>query len=312
MRTTIARTIRRGFASGARDPKMSGCLVNLVTPFKDGTTEIDFKKLSETTERQVAAGVAGVIPLGTTGESFCVSAEEHRETVACVAEAVAGRCHVVAGTAHSDTAESLRLTLGAKAAGATACLVATPYFCKPGQEGMVAHYTKLATAGLPIVVYNVPGRTNTTMLPATVQRVFESLAEVVAIKEATANMDVATEIRMRCGDGLTLLSGDDSLALPLMSLGGRGVMSVASNLIPDEMVELCALGNAGKYEEALKLQLRLFPLFQSMVAEVNPVPVKIGMELLGLCEGNLRLPLTKATEATTTQVRNALKSLGKL
>lgn len=304
--------MRRGFASGARDPKMSGCLVNLVTPYKDGTTEIDFKKLAETTERQVAAGVAGVIPFGTTGESFTMSFEEHRDGVACVADTVAGRCHVVAGTAHSDTAESLRLTQSAKAVGATACLVATPYFCKPGQEGMIAHYTKLATAGLPIVMYNVPGRTNVTMSPATIQRVFESLPEVVAIKEATANMDMATDIRMRCGDGLTLLSGDDSLALPLMSLGGRGVMSVASNLVPDEMVELCALGLAGKYEQALQLQLRLFPLFQSMVAEVNPVPVKIGMELLGLCEGELRLPLIKATDATTAQVRAALKSLGKL
>jgi len=303
---------RRGLASAARDPSMRGCLVNLVTPFKPGTTDIDYPKLSETVERQVKAGVAGVIPLGTTGECFAVSFEEHRSVVACVAEVVAGRCHVVAGTAHSSTEESLKLTKSAKEAGATACLVASPYFCKPGQEGMYQHYCALSAAGLPIVVYNVPGRTNVTMTPATLQRVFEACPEVVAVKEATANMDVATEIRLRCGEGLTLLSGDDSLALPLMSVGGRGVMSVASNLIPDEMVELCRLGNSGDFEQALALQLKLFPLFQSMVAEVNPVPVKVGMELLGICPANLRLPLTTATPETEDKVRAALKLLGKL
>lgn len=312
MLPTVTRSLRRGFATAPRDPKMSGCLVNLVTPFKPGTTEIDFAKLEETTERQVAAGVAGVIPLGTTGECFSVSVEEHREVIAAVANVVAGRCHVVPGTAQASTEDTLKMTRQAKAAGATACLVATPYFCKPGQEGMVQHYAAVSAAGLPIVAYNVPGRTNVTMTPATIQRIFEANPEVVGVKEATANMDVATEITRRCGPALTLLSGDDSLALPLMALGGRGVMSVASNLVPDEMVELCRLGNAGEGEKALELQLKLFPLFQSMVAEVNPVPVKMGMELLGLCPSNLRLPLTTASADTTAKVEAALKGLGKI
>jgi 4-hydroxy-tetrahydrodipicolinate synthase len=312
MRSASSLLGRVRHASTLRDPKMTGCLVNLVTPFKPGTTEIDYPKLAETVERQVTAGVAGVIPLGTTGECFSVSFEEHRKVVESVVETVNGRCHVVPGTAQACTEDTVKYTQSAKEAGATACLVATPYFCKPGQEGMYEHYCKVGSVGLPMVAYNVPGRTNVTMSPATIERIFNAVPELVAVKEATANMDVTTEIRRRCGESLTVLSGDDSTTLPMMALGGRGVMSVASNLVPDEMVQLCALGNAGKYEEALALQLKLFPLFQAMVAEVNPVPVKRGMELLGICPANLRLPLTSATDATTKMVSDALKSLGKI
>jgi 4-hydroxy-tetrahydrodipicolinate synthase len=293
---------------------MSGCLVNLVTPFKPGTTEIDYETLSQHVERQVAAGVSGVIPLGTTGECFAVSFEEHRSVVSCVVEAVAGRCHIVPGTAQPSTEDTIKYTRSAKEAGATACLTATPYFNKPSQEGIFQHYSALASVGLPIVLYNVPGRTNGAATPATLQRLYEANPELIAVKEATANMDVATEIAMRCGGGLTLLSGDDSLALPLAAVGGRGVMSVASNLVPDEMVELVRLAtsNSGEAEKALALQTKLFPLFQSMVAEVNPVPVKVGMELLGLCPANLRLPLLRATPATEAMVRDALAKVGKL
>jgi len=303
----------RGLATAPRDPTMSGCLVNLVTPFKPGTTDIDFDALSSQVERQVVAGVSGVIPLGTTGECFAMSFEEHRRVVDCVVEAVAGRCHVVPGTAQPSTEDTLRYTQSAKDAGATACLTATPYFNKPSQEGIFQHYTALAKVGLPIVLYNVPGRTNGFATPATLQRLYDAVPELIAVKEATANMDVATEIHMRCGGGLAVLSGDDSLTLPLASVGGRGVMSVASNLVPDEMVELVALATSGKdAERALALQTRLFPLFQSMVAEVNPVPVKVGMELLGLCPANLRLPLVRATADTEAAVQQALTSLGKL
>ena len=304
--------VSRGLATAPRDPSMSGCLVNLVTPFKPGTIEIDFSKLAETTERQVAAGVSGVIPMGTTGECFGVSFDEHHKIVRTVAEVVNGRCHVVAGTAQPSTEDTIKFQESAKAAGATASLTATPYFNKPSQEGMFQHYSAVAKVGLPIVIYNVPGRTNGFASPATLKRIYEANPEVIAVKEATANMDIATEIQMRCGGGLTVLSGDDSLALPLMAVGGRGVMSVASNLVPDEMVQLCRLGLAGEYGQALELQTKLFPLFQSMVAEVNPVPVKVGMELIGQCPGNLRLPLTKATDGTEAMVRDALKALGKL
>ena len=216
------------------------------------------------------------------------------------------------GTAQPSTEDTIRYTKSAKAAGATACLTATPYFNKPSQEGIYQHYAALGGAGLPIVLYNVPGRTNGAATPATLERIFNDVPELIAVKEATANMDVATEIQMRCGGALTLLSGDDSLMLPLASVGGRGVMSVASNLVPEEMVELVGLATSGKFADALPRQTALFPLFQSMVAEVNPVPVKIGMELLGLCPSNLRLPLVKATPATEAMVRDALVGLGKL
>jgi 4-hydroxy-tetrahydrodipicolinate synthase len=308
----VARRAARGMATAPRDPTMKGVLVNLVTPFKPGTTEIDYPKLEELTERQVKGGVDGVIPLGTTGECFAVSFEDHRKVVSCVANVVAGRCHVVAGTAQPSTEDTIKFQQSAKEVGATASLTATPYFNKPGQEGMFQHYSELAKVGLPIVLYNVPGRTNGFATPATLQRIFEANPELIAVKEATANMDVATEITMRTDGALTILSGDDSLALPLMAVGGKGVMSVASNLVPEEMVEMVRRGLDGNFAGALELQTALFPLFQSMVAEVNPVPVKVGMELMGLCPGNLRLPLTKATDGTEAMVKAALQKLGKL
>ena len=192
-----------------RDPTMSGTLVNLVTPYKPGTTEIDYETLSKHVDRQVQAGVSGVIPLGTTGECFAVSFEEHRRVIECVVEAVAGRCHVVPGTAQPSTEDTIKYTRQAKEAGATACLTATPYFNKPCQEGIFQHFAALSSAvGLPIVLYNVPGRTNGAATPATLQRLYDAHPELIAVKEATANMDVATEIHFRCGGGLTLLSGE--------------------------------------------------------------------------------------------------------
>jgi len=302
----------RSLLSGRQQQRhlsLKGCLTNLVTPYHaDGS--IDFPQLEKVVERQIEGGVDGVIPMGTTGECFAVTDEEHRDIVAATVAAAAGRVPVVAGTASCSTAQAIKLTTQAKEAGADACLVATPYFNKPNQEGMVAHYTQLASVGLPITMYNVPGRTNVAMTPATVARLFDALPEVVAIKEATANMDIATEIHMRCG--ITILSGDDSLALPLMSVGGSGVMSVAANLVPAELSLMCKKGLAGDYDGAREIHMKLFPLFQAMVAEVNPVPVKAGTELLGICPGSLRLPLLAATDATREQVRKALSDLNML
>jgi 4-hydroxy-tetrahydrodipicolinate synthase len=279
-----------------------------VTPYHaDGS--VNFEQLEAVTERQIENGVNGVIPMGTTGECFAVSDEEHKSIIACTVAAAAGRVPVVAGTASSSTAQTMKLTAQAKEAGADACLVATPYFNKPGQEGMFLHYEQVATVGLPITMYNVPGRTNIAMTPATVARLSE-IPEVIAIKEATANMDVASEIRKRCG--ITILSGDDSLALPLMSVGGSGVMSVAANLVPAELSLMCKKGLAGDYDGAREIHLKLFPLFQAMVAEVNPIPVKAGTELLGICPGSLRLPLTPATDATRASVQKALSDLNML
>eukprot|EP00656_Telonema_subtile_P018271 TRINITY_DN19857_c0_g1_i1.p1 TRINITY_DN19857_c0_g1~~TRINITY_DN19857_c0_g1_i1.p1 ORF type:complete len:310 (+),score=89.42 TRINITY_DN19857_c0_g1_i1:208-1137(+) len=284
---------------------LRGVLTNLVTPYKaDGS--IDFDKLEGVVNNQIENGIDGVIPMGTTGECFAVSIEEHKSIVAATVNATAGRVPVVAGTACSSTSDTVRLTTNAKEAGADACLVATPYFNKPGQEGMFLHYEQVAKVGLPITMYNVPGRTNIAMTPATVARCHE-LPEVIAIKEATANMDIASEIRTRCG--ITVLSGDDSLALPLMSVGGQGVMSVAANLVPKQLSEMVHMGLKGDMAGALEIHLKLFPLFQSMVAEVNPVPVKYGTELLGLCPSSLRLPLTTANDATKEQVRKALAGL---
>jgi len=306
MLSRVTGSVRRLASTQRRCLSLKGCLTNLVTPYH-GDGSIDFDQLEAVVENQIANGVDGVIPMGTTGECFAMTAAEHNDIVTATVKAAAGRVLVVAGTAHCSTAEALQLTSAAKAAGADACLVATPYFNKPNQEGMILHYQQLATAGLPIVMYNVPGRTNITMSPATVATLFE-LPEVVAIKEATANMDVATEINKRCD--IIVLSGDDSLALPLMSVGGQGVMSVAANLVPAQVTEMCHKGLAGDFAGALKIHLELFPLFQTMVAEVNPVPVKAGTELLGLCPSSLRLPLTPATDETRAKVKKALSDLG--
>eukprot|EP00658_Telonema_sp_P-2_P084370 TRINITY_DN9355_c0_g1_i12.p1 TRINITY_DN9355_c0_g1~~TRINITY_DN9355_c0_g1_i12.p1 ORF type:complete len:310 (+),score=99.96 TRINITY_DN9355_c0_g1_i12:227-1156(+) len=305
LRTLRPLSARAVHATQTRSLSLSGVLTNLVTPYTpDGA--VDYDQLEKVVENQIVNGVDGVIPMGTTGECFAVSVEEHRNIVACTVNAAAGRVPVVAGTAQASTADASMLTAQAKEVGATACLMATPYFNKPGQEGMFLHYEQVAKNGLPIVMYNVPGRTNIAMTPETVARCFE-LPEVIAIKEATANMDVATEIKKRCG--ITVLSGDDSLALPLMAVGGKGVMSVAANIVPARLTEMVKKGLAGDMAGALEIHMELFPLFQSMVAEVNPVPVKYGTELLGLCPADLRLPLTTATDATKNKVRSAMQDL---
>ncbi|BAM02887.1 4-hydroxy-tetrahydrodipicolinate synthase [Phycisphaera mikurensis] len=272
--------------------KPAGTFTALITPFRGD--EVDFEALRQNVKAQADAGITGVVPCGTTGESPTLSHAEHREVIERTIAAAAGTgMTVMAGTGSNATKEAIDLTRAAKESGADASLLVNPYYNKPSQEGLYAHVMAVADAvEIPIVLYNIPGRTGVTMLPETIERL-AAHPHVVADKEATGSLDVASEIRHRCGDGFAVLSGDDSLTLPLMSVGGTGVVSVLSNLFPAEVKRLVDAAAAGDFAGALAQHVKLFPLFRAVLSmAVNPVVIKTAMRQAGLDTGGLRLPLT--------------------
>jgi 4-hydroxy-tetrahydrodipicolinate synthase len=280
-----------------------GAITALITPFSQG--QLDEARLRANVEFQITHGIDGLVPVGTTGESPTLSHAEHNRVIELVVEAAAGRVPVIAGTGSNCTDEALALTRHAKAVGATASLQVVPYYNKPTQEGLYRHFMTLAEAvELPIVLYNIPGRCGVAMTPQTIARL-ASHPHVVAIKEATGSLDTASEIASLCD--LTLLSGDDSLTLPLMSIGGRGVISVLSNLIPDRIHRLCELALSGNYEQARALHLKLFPLFKGMFVETNPIPVKTAMKIMGMDTGELRLPMCELSDANLPRLQQLLR-----
>jgi 4-hydroxy-tetrahydrodipicolinate synthase len=261
--------------------------VALITPMKRG--EVDFAKVRELADRQIAGGTDGLVPVGTTGESPTVNVAEHKRIVETVVRQADGRVPVVAGTGGNATAEALELTEFARSAGAAASLQVCPYYNKPTQEGLYRHFATIAEqVDLPMVLYNVPGRTAVSLTPATVARLAE-LENVVAIKEAYGSMDQTSEILERCD--ITVLSGDDSVTLPLMAVGARGVVSVVANLVPGDVHAMCAAALEGDFASARRLHAKLFPLSRAMFFETNPIPVKTAAGLMGLCSPELRLPL---------------------
>lgn len=290
---------------------IAGTLTAMITPFRDGA--IDYARLDERIERQIAAGVDGLVPCGTTGESPTLSHDEHRRLIEHVVGKVAGRVRVVAGTGSNATTEALELTRHARAAGADAALVVNPYYNKPTQEGLYRHFALLADeVGLPIVLYNIPGRTGVALTPATVARLAEHDA-IVAIKEATGSMDTASEIAaLTSRRELAILSGDDSLTLPLMALGGGGVISVLSNLLPGRVTAMVRAGLEGDFDEARRMHLELFPLFKGMFLETNPIPIKTAMRMAGHDTGELRLPLCEMDADHAKQLEAILRKGGAL
>src|SRR4051794_21046157 len=264
----------------------AGCTVALVTPFRDG--EVDYQALKELVDWQVAQGTHVLSPVGTTGESPTLDHDEHERVIAAVVERAAGRVKVVPGTGSNSTREAIRLTKFAKRAGAAGALMVGPYYNKPTQEGYYRHFAAVADAvDLPVVLYNIPGRTGSNILPETMARLAE-LPPIVAVKEATGSLDQASQIAALCD--LTLLSGDDSLTLPLMSIGGRGVVSVVGNIVPRDLQALVRAFDAGKVEEARKWHRQLFPLCRDLLGvATNPIPIKTAMKLLGRGSGELRL-----------------------
>jgi 4-hydroxy-tetrahydrodipicolinate synthase len=267
----------------------AGLSVALTTPFKDGG--VDYEMLRTQVEFQIEAGTTCLCPVGTTGESPTLSHDEHERVIASVVEFAAGRIKVMPGTGSNSTSEALRLTKFAEQHGADAALVVAPYYNKPTQEGFYQHFKALAEAvGIPICVYNIPGRTSKNIEPETIARMGE-LANITMVKEATGSMDQASQIMAL--SNLTILSGDDSLTLPLMSIGGRGVISVVGNVVPRDVIALVKAFDAGDYAGALWWHRKLFPLCRDMLGlATNPIPVKSAMRLLGRDTGDLRMPMT--------------------
>src|SRR3982751_1013868 len=272
----------------------SGAMTAMVTPFRDG--KVDEGRLREQVEFQISGGIDGRVPVGTTGESPTLDFPEHERVIALTVEYAKKRVPVIAGTGANATTEALELHTFAKKAGADACLSVNPYYNKPSQDGLYRHFMTLADkVDLPIVLYNIPGRTGVTMTPQTVARLNEH-PNIVAIKEATGSLDQASEIMSLCD--ITVISGDDSLTLPLMSIGAKGVISVASNLLPREIKSLVELAQAGDFAGAARVHHRVFPLIKSLFLDGNPVGIKYAMSLVGKDTGELRLPLCEAGEQT--------------
>ena len=282
-----------------------GTWTALVTPFSDG--EINAEALARLVDLQAEAGVDGVVPCGSTGESATLSHDEHERVISAVIEAADGRLKVLAGTGSNSTAESVKLTRFARSAGADGALLISPYYNKPTQAGHVVHYRAVAEAAdLPLVVYNIPGRTGVNLLPETLAEL-AAIPGIVALKDAAGSMDQAMRTMQLAGDDLTVLSGDDSLTLPLMALGAGGVIAVVSNLLPTRMKALVDAAAAGQMENARKIHRELLPLMQAMSLETNPIPVKTAMQLAGRCSAEMRLPLTPMTAENSSELENVMR-----
>jgi 4-hydroxy-tetrahydrodipicolinate synthase len=285
-----------------------GTFTALVTPFRAGA--VDEAALRALIERQIEAGVDGVVPCGSTGEAATLSHEEHRRVVELTVEAVRGRVRVLAGTGSNSTRESIELTRHAREAGADGALLISPYYNKPTQEGIVAHYAAVAReGGLPLVVYNIPGRTASNVLPTTIARLAE-IDGVVGVKESCGDLAQISRVVALCPEGFRVLSGDDPLTLPIVAVGGHGVISVASNAAPRAVVELVAAARRGDLARARALHLRLLPLFDALFCETNPIPVKAALALLGWIDDEIRLPLTPLGAANRERLRAVLKEQG--
>jgi len=289
--------------------QFAGVTVAIVTPFNNG--EVDYPAMKKLVEWHIEQGTDCIDPVGTTGESPTLDHDEHEKVIGTVVQQAAGRLKVMAGTGSNSTKEAVRLTKHAKKAGADGSLLVGPYYNKPTQEGYFYHYKAVAEeAGLPIVLYNIPGRTGSNILPETIIRLSE-IPQIVAVKEATGNLDQASQIA--CGCNLTILSGDDSLTLPLMSIGARGVVSVVANLVPKDIKALVNAFNEGKLEEAIRLHKKLFNLCKDLLGvATNPIPVKTAMRLLGRDTGEVRLPLYPIDEVGVAKISQSLKAYGLL
>lgn len=286
--------------------KLEGSMVALVTPFANG--EVDYDALGRLIEFQIENGTQGLVPCGTTGESPTLSYEEHDKVIEFTIEKTAKRVPVIAGTGSNSTAEALSLTRHAKNSGADACLIVNPYYNKPTQHGMFEHIERIAEIGLPIVLYNIPGRCGVEMTPETIVKMYEQIPMVIAVKEATGKLDVASQIAGSCD--ITIISGDDSLTLPICSVGGSGVISVLGNLLPGAIRKLWDAIHAGDAAEACTQHLKLFGLFKGMFVETNPIPIKAAMAMAGMIKEELRLPLSPLSANLRAPLAKLLNDFG--
>ncbi len=284
-----------------------GSIVAIVTPFRNG--KVDEKALGSLIEWHIQEGTNAIVPCGTTGESATLDYKEHFRVIQFTVEVVRKRVPVIAGTGANATDETIMITKEAKKSGADAALLVSPYYNKPTQEGLYRHYKAVAEAvRIPIVLYNVPGRTAVNMLPSTVARLAE-IKNIVGIKEATGDMKQVSEIIRLCGDRIDVISGDDFTTLPLMALGGQGVISVSANVAPRLMSQMCALWDQARHDEARAIHFTLEPLNAAMFIETNPIPVKTALAMMGKIKEEFRLPLCEMSPANREKLKTVLKGM---
>lgn len=286
----------------------SGSMTALVTPFKNGWVDED--RLKEIIDFQVENGTSALVPCGTTGESATLSYEEHNKVIDITIKHTKGRIPVIAGTGSNSTEETIMLTRHAKEAGADACLLIAPYYNRPTQSGLIAHFMKVAdTVDIPLVIYNIPGRTGVNIEPETIAKLSEH-KNIIAVKEASGNLDQISRIISLCN--IVVLSGDDSLTLPILSVGGKGVISVASNIVPSDVAEMVNSFEKGDLQKTRRLHYNLLPIFKVLFIETNPAPVKAAMAMMGMIEEEIRLPLVPIKEENRIKLRKVVEEYGLL
>ncbi|MCD4814558.1 4-hydroxy-tetrahydrodipicolinate synthase [bacterium] len=288
---------------------LKGSMVAIVTPFRDGKVdEAAYKKLIDF---QIENGTQVIVPCGTTGESATLSVAEHHHVIELAVQLVAGRVPVMAGTGSNNTAEAVELTKAAKAAGASVSLQIVPYYNKPTQDGVYRHFMSIADAAdFPLVLYNIQGRTGINVLPETIAKLSQACPLLVGVKEASGNLEQISRLHFLLDEKVSILSGDDALTLPIMAVGGKGVISVIANIAPKQTSTFVELCHAGKFSEALPLHEKMLPMIKALFLESNPTPVKAAMEILGLCSSEVRLPLVAVSESTREKIKSALSVFG--
>ncbi|GAB1401265.1 4-hydroxy-tetrahydrodipicolinate synthase [Elusimicrobiota bacterium] len=286
----------------------SGSYTAIVTPFKSG--KVDFDAFEKLIKLQYEAGITGIVPCGTTGESATLSHQEHDEVIEATVKFAKGKLKVFAGTGSNSTTEAVRLSKHAEEVGCDGVLLVSPYYNKPTQQGLYLHYKEIANAiKIPVILYNIQGRTSVNIEPKTIAKLAQDCKNIVAVKEASGSLDQMSQIKVLSPD-ITLLSGDDSLTLPLMSIGGVGVISVLSNIMPKEVADLVNAVLKGDFQTAQKMHYKLFPIVKAMFIETNPIPVKTAMEMMGLCSGDLRLPMCPISDENKEFLRKTLLNYG--
>jgi len=291
------------------NPIFTGSFVALVTPFKNG--KIDEAKLRELVAMHVAHGTDGLVPCGTTGESPTLTHDEHKRVVEIAIEAANKRAKVLAGTGSNSTAEAIDLTRHAERAGADGALVVNPYYNKPTQEGLYRHFRAVAeSVAIPIVVYNIQSRTAVNIETTTMSRLVRDVGNIRGVKEASGSLDQMTQVVLACGPGFSVLSGDDNLTLPLMAVGGHGVISVIANIVPKDTADMVHAALDNDWKRARELHHRLFPLARAAFLETNPIPIKEAMAMAGMLEPEFRLPMCRMSDANRETLRGVLRQYG--
>lgn len=292
-------------------PRFSGSMTALATPFRDG--RFDREIMARMVEFQIANGTSALVPCGSTGESATLTHAEHVEIIQFVVEAAKGRVPVIAGTGSNSTSEALNMTRRASEIGASGALLISPYYNKPTQEGIYQHYRRIAEGcpRFPLIVYNIPGRTASKIEASTIARLAE-IDEIVGLKDATGSLDEVQEVIRRCGDAMDVYCGDDSLTLPVLAVGGVGVISVVANVLPKHSAAAVAAALQGDWSTARRLHYELLPVIRTLFLETNPIPVKAALSMMGYGSDEMRLPLLPMTDGPRAMLRAALKAAGAL